>query len=55
MNNKNGNRTKETKVSVGTTEGKKTVTTKYTYDGAGNRVNTKVESNGSVTRIQPMQ
>ena len=26
-----------------------TVTTKYAYDGAGNRVNTKVELNGSVT------
>ncbi|SHM88022.1 RHS repeat-associated core domain-containing protein [Anaerosporobacter mobilis DSM 15930] len=28
---------------------RETVTTKYVYDGAGNRVNTKVELNGSVT------
>jgi YD repeat-containing protein len=35
--------------SVSGSEGKKTVTTKYTYDGAGNRINAKVESNGSVT------
>ena len=28
---------------------RETLTTKYVYDGAGNRVNTKVELNGSVT------
>jgi len=28
---------------------RETVTTKYAYDGAGNRVNAKVELNGSIT------
>ena len=30
-------------------ETRETVTTKYAYDGAGNRVNAKVELNGSLT------